>query len=269
MSEPTLIPLSKIIVPSVRVRSLWTEEDEEELLEDIKRNGILNPLLGFEEDNGKIILIDGERRLSIAEKLGMKAVPFRILGKGDELGAIVLSFSTSKKRPPDPVSMAWSIKKLMDRYGLTQEQVADRLNMTQPTVNHYLKLLDLSDSVIQKYVSTLKRDRLGLRHAMAIADIEDAEIQMKLADMVVRSNLTAERTEEITASIRVLYKEKGDWKLSYREVMSKYSKYVPKICFLCQEVEQPDVKGKERLVSERIHPICRDKIRALFEKYSP
>jgi len=161
--------------------------------------------------------------------------------------------------------MAWSIKKLMEKYNLTQEQVAERLNMTQPTVNHYLKILDLSDAVIQKYISTSKKERLGLRHAMAIADVGSAEVQMKLADMVSRSNLSANRTEEIVATIRLLHEELGDWNSAYRKAMEKYSRYVPKVCFLCKEVEQPDVRGKERLISDRFHPICRDKIKSLFE----
>jgi ParB/RepB/Spo0J family partition protein len=129
------IKVEEVRIPEFRLSSQFTEEEDEEFHASLELDGILNPIIVIEDDNGMRWLADGVHRLEVAKRLGHKLVPAIII-HGTVKDAILKSALLNLKRGRvNPGSLAEFIKGLIERYGWSQEKIADLLRLSKPYVS--------------------------------------------------------------------------------------------------------------------------------------
>lgn len=148
------------------------------LVESIKNHGVITPLIVTPKPDGKYMIIAGERRYRAAKEAGLLSVPVCVREctavQIDELSLI----ENIQREDLNPIEVALAIKKLMDDYGYTQEQAAERIGKARPTVANLLRLIELAEPV-QRLVAA---GRLSAGHARCLVVVGDADKQLELAE---------------------------------------------------------------------------------------
>ena len=145
-------------------------------------------------DKGYYQIIAGERRWRASRAAGLKEVPVRILEADDRLAMELALVENLQREDLNPMEEAAGYKKLMDDYGLTQEQVASRVQKSRPAVTNALRLLSLGE----KKVSSGK---LSAGHARALLPLKTETLREKAAAEVESRGLSVRQTETLVASL--------------------------------------------------------------------
>jgi len=186
------VDIEKLHKSDLQPRTHMDEERLEELAESIRQHGILQPILVRKSPEG-FEIIAGERRWRAAKKAGLRTVPV-IVEEVDEEKKLELALVENLQREDlNPMELARGIKRLMERFGLTQEEVAERLGKKRPTVANILRLLELPED-IQKLV---EEGTLSLGHAKALLGLPEKEQRALLEEILSRS-LSVRDTEQLT-----------------------------------------------------------------------
>ena len=148
------------------------------LVESIKKHGVITPLIVTPKEDGRYMIIAGERRYRAATAAGLVSVPVCVREctpvQIDELSLI----ENIQREDLNPMEVARAIKKLMDDYGYTQEEAAERIGKARPTVANLLRLIELSEPV-QKLV---ENGKLSAGHARCLVVVSDPALQWELAE---------------------------------------------------------------------------------------
>lgn len=148
------------------------------LVDSIKTHGVITPLVVTPKADGRYMIIAGERRYRAATAAGLLSVPVCIrectAAQIDELSLI----ENIQREDLNPIEIALAIKKLMDDYGYTQEEVAERIGKARPTVANFLRLISLSEPV-QRLIT---EKRLSAGHARCLVVVSDPDKQLELAE---------------------------------------------------------------------------------------
>ena len=158
-------------------RKTFDEDELEELADSIKEKGILIPLLVRpQEDYYQIIA--GERRWRAARKAGLKKVPVIIRDDMTDQEVVEVQLIENIQRADlNAIDEALAYKRLIEEFGMTQDQVADRVSKSRTTITNSLRLLKL-DPRVQKM---LIEDIISSGHARTLIPIEDPEKQYEYA----------------------------------------------------------------------------------------
>ena len=171
-------------------RKLLNKQALEDLAENIKENGILQPLTATKLPNGRYQLIAGHRRLLAATKAGLETVPVIVMDKSEEEVAVLAVIENLQREDLNYFEQAMAIQSLMNKLNLTQTQVGQKLSISQPAVANKLKLLQFSKDQQMKILAF----NLTERHARAISRLP-AEKQDKAIDYIIRNNLNVSATD--------------------------------------------------------------------------
>lgn len=184
-------------------RREFDEEALQTLADSMKEAGVLQPLLVVEK-NGRYQIVAGERRFRAARIAGLEAVPciIRDFTPQEQMEAALIE--NIQREDLNAMEEAAAIRQLMDACGYTQEKAAQRLGKSRPAVANLLRLLHLPKEV-QAYVTGGK---LSAGHARVLAGLEDAEMQIALAEKTVREALSVRALEKLAAQPRELPREK-------------------------------------------------------------
>jgi len=177
-------------------RKLLNKQALEDLTENIKENGILQPLTATRLADGRYQLIAGHRRLLAATKAGLETVPVIVLDKSEEEVAVLAVIENLQREDLNYFEQAMAIQSLMNNLNLTQSAVGQKLSLSQPAVANKLKLLQFSKEQQMKMLAF----HLTERHARAIARLP-AEKQDKALDYVIRNNLNVSSTDRYINSL--------------------------------------------------------------------
>lgn len=183
------VDIDSLSTNDLQPRTHVDEEKIEELAESIRRHGILQPLIVRRKGEG-FEIIAGERRWRAAKKAGLRAVPV-IVEEADEEKKLELALVENLQREDlNPMELARGIRKLMDTFGLTQEEVAERIGKKRPTIANVLRLLELPRGV-QKL---LEEGTISLGHAKALVGLSPDE-QEEVVKRIVGRSLSVRETE--------------------------------------------------------------------------
>lgn len=208
------IPLGDILPCPYQPRKLLNKQALEDLSENIKENGILQPLTATRLDNGKYQLIAGHRRLLAASKAGLSTVPVIVLDKTDEEVAVLAVIENLQREDLNFFEQAAAIQSLMTNLGLTQSAVGQKLSLSQPAVANKLKLLQFSKDQQMKILAF----NLTERHARAVSRLP-AEKQDKALDYIIRNNLNVSRTDRyVNSLLSPKQKHKQTTKINIRDI---------------------------------------------------
>ncbi len=184
------IPIEDIIPNRFQPRLSFNEEGITELAESIKQHGIIQPLV-VRKLGDKYEIIAGERRYKAATMAGLTKVPVIISNIDDNKSAEVALVENIQRRNLTAIEEAKSYKNLLDRGYLTQEQLANKMGVSQSSIANKLRLLNLDEEVQE----ALLNEKISERHARALLALEDKEEQKKWLKRIIDERLTVRQLD--------------------------------------------------------------------------
>lgn len=190
-SEETLsteVMLSQIEPNRDQPRKDFDEQALNELAESIREHGLLQPILVRSKPSGGYEIIAGERRWRASRIAGLRTVPVVIKEMDEKEAAEVALIENLQREDLNPVEEAMGYRSLMVSYGLTQEQVAERMGKSRSAVANALRLLDLTPNETE----ALKAGKISAGHARALlgaekgSDLRSDMLRVALAGASVR-----------------------------------------------------------------------------------
>ena len=191
LKNAVIVRISEVEPNREQPRKKFDDDKLEELSESIKTYGLLQPILVQKRD-GYYEIIAGERRWRAALKAGLKEIPV-IVRDYTEKEILELSLVENIQRENlNPIEEAIAYKRLMDEFGLGQEEVAQRVSKSRSAVANSLRLLKLEENV-QKMVID---GEISMGHARALLPLEDPDKQLLTAKEIVDKKLSVRETEK-------------------------------------------------------------------------
>ena len=174
-------------------RKTFDRESLEALAESVQKYGVLQPIIvrpnQIIDDTYEIIA--GERRWRAAKLAGLDEIPAVILDGDDLKIAQVAIIENIQREDLNAVEEALAYQGLMDRFGLTQDQVSKQVGKSRSAVANLLRLLDLPEEVLVM----LKNDEISAGHARALLGLEDEGNMLALAEKIVEKQLSVREVE--------------------------------------------------------------------------
>ena len=200
------IELRRIAANAEQPRKVFREETLKELAASIREKGIIQPVLVRREPDGSFMLIAGERRMRAAHMVGLKTMP-AIVRKGDEEDVLEVALIENIQREDlNPMETARGFKQLIDRFGLSQEELSKKVGKERATVANYLRLLSLPKAVIE----LVNSGELSMGHARAVLAIVGERAQVKAARKIVAGGLSVREAEKLAKGTSAPLKDKKD-----------------------------------------------------------
>ena len=172
-------------------RKVFDQAGLQELAQSIVQYGILQPLTVRRRERD-YELVAGERRLRAAKIAGVKEVPCIVVAVDELQSGMLALVENLQRRDLDYIEQAEGLARLMRLYGLSQEQAALRVGLSQSAVANKLRLLRHGPRVLQ----ALRENGLTERHARALLRLEDEQLRMDAIDQIVAKQMTVSRTEQ-------------------------------------------------------------------------
>ena len=192
-ASATEIPIERIRRNPQQPRREADRDGLEALARSIAAHGVLQPILVSETVDG-YQLIAGERRLRAAEMAGLERVPALVRADVAEHDQLELALVENLQRADlNPLDEALAFRRLIDEFGLSQEQIAGRVARARSSVANTLRLLELAEAV----QAALRDGHLSEGHARAIGGIADHAAQEQTLGVVVERGLSVRQTEEL------------------------------------------------------------------------
>ncbi|MCD8004670.1 MAG: ParB/RepB/Spo0J family partition protein [Oscillospiraceae bacterium] len=192
------LPISQVEPGLHQPRKQFDEESLHDLADSIREHGILQPLTVRRLSSGYYQIIAGERRWRAAKLAGLTQVPVNIIEADDrkvmELGLI----ENLQREDLNPIEEANGYLTLKEEYGLTQEEIAQRMGKSRPAIANALRLLALPELVRDMVLE----GELSAGHARALLTMPNAELQEKGAQQIISLDLNVRQTEALVKKLQ-------------------------------------------------------------------
>ena len=177
-------------------RQKFDEEALQELAESIRQFGVLQPLI-VQKRKDYYEIIAGERRWRAAKLAGLKEVPVVIRDMSEQEIMEISLIENIQRENLNPIEEAAAYKKLLEEFGLKQEEVAERVSKSRTAVTNSMRLLKLDERVQQMVIEGM----LSTGHARALLAIEDGELQFQMATKIYNEKLSVRDVEKLVKNI--------------------------------------------------------------------
>ncbi len=192
------IELRRIAANAEQPRKVFRDETLKELAASIREKGIIQPVLVRREPDGSFMLIAGERRFRAAHMVGLRTMP-AIIRKADEEEILEVALIENIQREDlNPLETARAFNRLMDRFGLSQEELSKKVGKERATVANYLRLLQLPKAV----TDLVNSGELSMGHAKAVLAIEGERARIMAAKKIVANGLSVREAEKLAKGTR-------------------------------------------------------------------
>ena len=201
-----VVALDKVQPNPDQPRTNFKPEEIEELANSIKKEGLLQPIL-VRKVGENYQIIAGERRWQACKSLNMKEIPVRFWAADNDKALELALIENIQRTDLNPIEEAYGYKRLMERRGMTQSEVAQTVSKGRSTIANALRLLDLPEEAQQ----LLFEEKITAGHARAILSIPDAEGRKTLTQKLMDEKLSVRETEAIARLLsgRAQAKETG------------------------------------------------------------
>ena len=196
-------------------RKQFKQEALEELAESIKEYGIIQPIVVAEQE-GYYSIIAGERRWRAAKLAGLEEIPAIIRENDKQKNREIALIENIQREDLNPYEKAVGIRNLMDKYGLTQEEVSKRIGKSRSAVSNTVRILNLAPDVLE----LVKEGKLSEGHCKALAAITDPKRQYEMAVRMIergesvrqaeQKNLRAKKEKYLDPKYKMLYDDIED-----------------------------------------------------------
>lgn len=185
------INLDLIEPNSEQPRKRFNEENLEELVQSIKANGIVQPIIVRRKDS-KFQLVAGERRWRAAQKAGLQNITAIVKEVSDDKLLELALIENIQRQELNAIEEAKAYKNLVETVGLTQEMIAERVGKNRTVITTALRLLKLPKN-IQKLI---EEEKITAGHGRALLMIDDENSQNRISQMIIEMSLSVRETEK-------------------------------------------------------------------------
>ena len=195
----TSLRIADVEPRSDQPRKTFSHESLEQLADSIGQFGVLQPIIVRENPllQGTYEIIAGERRWRAAKMAGLNEIPAVILDGDDLKAAQVAVIENVQREDLNAVEEAFAYEALIERFGLTQDQVAKQVGKSRSAVTNMLRLLDLPEEVLE----LLRNGDLSAGHARALLGLKNEEQMVSLAQKTVEKDLSV---RDVERTVRLL-----------------------------------------------------------------
>ena len=191
------IPLDSIRPNRYQPRREFSDSAIDELASSIREKGILTPILVRRAVRG-YELIAGERRFRAAQKVGLTTVPAIVKDVAEEESLELALIENIQREDLNPIEEAQAYQQLIERFGLTHDDLAKRVGKDRTTITNILRLLELPD-VVQDYVS---RGTLSMGHARSLLGLATPQQMAEVAKLVTDKQYSVRQTEALVNRLK-------------------------------------------------------------------
>ena len=186
----TEIAISSIFANPNQPRKVFDPTALKELSDSIAKHGVIMPII-VNKSGDRYMIIAGERRYRASKLAGLDKVPVIIKNYDDKQIKEISLIENLQREDLNPIEAATAMRSLMNDYGMTQEELADRIGKSRPAIANTLRLLSLSNEVI-KMVSN---GDLSAGHARSLISVPTVD-QVKIANRIVKEGLSVREVEK-------------------------------------------------------------------------
>lgn len=190
------IPISEITPNSEQPRRNFDHNEMEELVASVKKHGILQPPIVTEKLDGGYELIAGERRWRAAQIAGLLTVPCLVRAATQQEKLELALIENIQRQDLNPIEEAFAYQRLIEEFGLTQQDVADQVGKSRPAVTNMIRLLGLPDEIKRALID----DKISVGKAKTLLSLKDEREQLQLYRSLVGQEATVRDVEKIVAS---------------------------------------------------------------------
>jgi len=212
------IPLSKIIANSHQPRKNFEEKSLIDLANSIKEHGVLQPVVVVESKDGGYELVAGERRTRASKMAGLTTIPAIVKKMKEQQKLEVALIENIQREDLNPIEEAFSYKRLIEEFGLTQEEVSQKVGKSRSAIANSIRLLELPDQIQIALVSK----KINSGQARALLSLKDETEQLNMLSSMLGEKISV---REIERSVRV-------------KTGHKQSKKDPNIAYLENELRE-------------------------------
>lgn len=194
---PSTLPISQVESCAGQPRKNFDPDKLEELAESIRQHGIIQPLTVRKLSSGYYQIIAGERRWRAARLAGLTEVPAVIIEADDRKAMELAMIENLQREDLSPMEEAEGYKLLVENYGMTQEQAAQRVGKSRSAVANALRLLALSPALRRM----VENGKLSAGHARALLALSPA-LQEQAAASIIKNDLSVRQTEQLVKRLQ-------------------------------------------------------------------
>ena len=220
-------------------RKVFNQESLEELAESIKTYGIIQPIVVSKQD-GYYSIVAGERRWRAAKLAGLTEIPAIIRDDDEQINKEIALIENIQREDLNPFEKALGIRHLMEKYGMTQEQVAKKLGKSRSSISNTVRILYLAPDVLE----LVKQGKLTEGHCKALAGIEDADRQYAAALRMVDRGETVRQAESKNRITKKEQKVDPRYRYLYENIEDRFQG------FFGTKVKLDQGKRKGRIIIE-------------------
>ena len=220
-------------------RKNFKQESLEELAESIKTYGVIQPIVVSKQD-GYYGIIAGERRWRAAKIAGLEEIPAIIRESDEQTNKEIALIENIQREDLNPFEKALGIRRLMEKYGLTQEQVSKKLGKSISSISNTVRILYLAPDVLE----LVKQGKLTEGHCKALAGIEDADRQYAAALRMIDRGESVRQAESKNRITKNEKKIDPKYKYLYEDIEDRFQG------FFGTKVKLDQGKRKGRIIIE-------------------
>lgn len=204
LNELLEVSLERIVVNPYQPRREFNKEELEELAQSIQTVGLIHPpLVRYLPQNDCYELISGERRFRASQLAGKKTMPVFVRRSSHAISAQAALIENVQRVDLNPLEIAKALKRLIEDFEYSQDQLSIKIGKKRSTVANYLRLLALPKNIQNSLSSAL----ITMGHAKAILALEGEDKQTLLHDLILRDDLSVREAEK--AALRIGEKAKN------------------------------------------------------------
>ncbi|MCF0196836.1 MAG: ParB/RepB/Spo0J family partition protein [Bacteroidaceae bacterium] len=169
----------------------------QELANSIRQIGIIQPITLRDMGDGTYVIIAGERRWRASQRAGLTHIPAYIRTVDDENMMEMALVENIQRQDLTSLEIALAYQNLIEKYGMTQEQLSDRVGKNRATVTNYLRLLKLPAPI----QVALRNREIDMAHARTLLSVDDPAMQLKIFQEMKNGHLSVRRVEEMVKEL--------------------------------------------------------------------
>ena len=195
--ESNLIQISRIMPDPEQPRKHFDGAELETLKQSIEIHGVLQPILVTRShlDNSQFLIIAGERRWRAARAAGLDSIPCVVREMEDSNHLMLALVENLQRADLNTLEEAQAFRQLQEKFGLTQQEIGDRLGRSRSAVANVLRLLDLSVGA-QRYLGD---GSISSGHARTLLQVSDESEQVRLCELIISGRLSVRDLEKLLA----------------------------------------------------------------------
>ena len=220
-------------------RKTFNQESLEELADSIKTYGVIQPIVVTKKD-GYYAIVAGERRWRAAKIAGLEEIPAIIRDDDEQTNKEIPLIENIQREDLNPYEKALGIRQLMDKYGLTQEQVSKKIGKSRSSVSNTVRVLYLAPDVLE----LVKQGKLSEGHCKALAGISDPKRQYEAAIRMIERGESVRQAESKNRTTKKEKKLDPKYQYLYEDIEDRFQG------FFGTKVKLDQGKRKGRIIIE-------------------